>query len=59
MTQDQTLDILEKAFEAGCFKEVLKLIRSGSEEILIRKVIEKNKITYKLDNLWQDIFGSD
>ena len=59
MTQDQVLDLLEKAFEAGCFKEVLKLIRSGSEEILIRKVIEKNKITHELDNLWQDIFGAD
>jgi len=59
MTQDQTLDILEKAFEAGCFKEVLKLIRSGSEEALIRKVIEKNKVTSELDNIWKDIFGTD
>ena len=59
MTQDQTLDLLEKSFEAGCFKEVLKLIRSGSEEVLIQKVIEKHKMTYKLDNLWQDLFGTD
>lgn len=59
MTRDQILDALEKAFNAGCFEEVLKLIRAGSDPIIIEKVIEKSSIRNDLDDLWKDIFSGD
>ena len=59
MTQNQILDLVEKAFDAGCFKEVLKMIRAGSDVILINKVIEKSKLSNNIDDLWKDIFGTD
>jgi len=59
MTKEQILDALEKAFNAGCFEEVLKLIRAGSDPVIIEKVIEKSSLKNNLDDLWKDIFGCD
>ena len=60
MTESQILDLLERAYNAGCFPEVLKLLRAKTALVLIEKVIEKSK--EKLDNNpfnWDDLFGAD
>tara|TARA_B100000700_G_C14347694_1_gene535671 strand:+ start:328 stop:510 length:183 start_codon:yes stop_codon:yes gene_type:complete len=60
MSESQILDLLERAYHAGCFPEVLKMIRAKSAEVMIEKVIEKSK--EKLDNNpfnWDDLFGAD
>ena len=59
MTKEQAIDFLERAYNAGCFDEVLKLIRADSDPVMIDKVIEKSKLKDALDGLWMDIFGSD
>ena len=60
MSESQILDFLERAFEAGCFPEVLKMIRAGSTPVLIEKVIEKSSERMKNFDLdWGDIFGGD
>ena len=59
MTQTQLLDILERAYNAGCFEEVLKLIRAGGDLVMIEKIIEKSSLKDPLDGLWNDIFGTD
>ena len=54
------LDMLERAFEAGCFKEVLKMIRANSSEVLIEKVIKKSRERADSFNFdWDDLFGAD
>lgn len=60
MSESQILDLLERAYNAGCFTEVLKMIRAKSSLVLIEKVIEKAK--ERMDNdfgLDWDIFGTD
>lgn len=60
MSESQILDLLERAYSAGCFTEVLKMIRAKSSIVLIEKVIEKAK--ERMDNdfgLDWDIFGTD
>ena len=60
MTESQILDLLERAYSAGCFTEVLKMIRAKSAVVLIEKVIEKSK--EKQDDFdfdWDGMFGSD
>ena len=60
MTENKILDLLERAHKAGCFTEVLKMIRAKSSEVLIEKVIEKSKKrqeNFELD--WEGLFGSD
>ena len=60
MTQNQLLDLLEKAHDAGCFKEVVKMIKAGTALVLIEKVIEKSqKRTDDFDFDWDGLFGSD
>tara|TARA_Y100000593_G_scaffold93262_1_gene187479 strand:- start:2452 stop:2634 length:183 start_codon:yes stop_codon:yes gene_type:complete len=60
MTETQILDLLERAYEAGCFAEVLKMIRAKSEIVLIEKVIEKSKEKqHEFDFDWDGMFGSD
>jgi len=60
MTETQILDLLERAFNSGCFREVLKMIRSGSSLVMIEKVIEKSKEKHdQFDLDWGDIFGGD
>ena len=43
MSEKQILDYLERAFNAGCFPEVLKMIRAASSSVLIEKVLEKSE----------------
>jgi len=60
LTESQILDLLERAFHAGCFQEVLKMIRSGSSLVLIEKVIEKSQ--ERADSFsfnFDDLFGGD
>ncbi len=60
MPEHQILDLLERAFAAGCFTEVLKLIRAKTDPVLIEKVIEKSQKRHdEFDFDWDGIFGSD
>ena len=60
MSESQVLDLLERAYHAGCFIEVLKMIRAKSSVVLIEKVIEKAKERLDKDFGFDwDIFGSD
>lgn len=60
MTQDELLDFLERAHEYGCFPEVLKLIRQGSEKVLIEVILEKAKERMeKFPFDWDNFFGAD
>lgn len=60
MPEAQILDLLERAFKAGCFTEVLKMIRAKTSIVMIEKVIEKaqEKMDNDFDFDW-DIFGCD
>ena len=56
------LDFLDRAYQCGCFVEVLRLIRQGTEpkliEVIIAKAEEKadqNPFPWNID----DIFGMD
>ena len=53
------LDILERAYNAGCFTEVLKLLRAKSSEVLIETVIDKAQQKLDDDDFNFDIFGAD
>lgn len=60
ISSNQILDLLEKAYRAGCFEEVHKMIKADSSLVLIEKVIEKSK--EKADRFpfsFEDLFGSD
>ncbi len=60
MTENKILDLLERAYEAGCFTEVLKMIRAKTSEVVIEKVIEKSKKRQENFHLdWDSLFGSD
>ena len=62
MDKDKMLDLLDRAYQCGCFVEVLRLIRQGTEpkliEVIITKAEEKadqNPFPWNID----DIFGMD
>lgn len=60
MTEAKILDLLEKAYGAGCFTEVLKMIRAKSSVVLIETVIKKSKEKADtFDFVWDDLFGAD
>ena len=60
MSEAQILDFLERAHNAGCFAEVLKMIRAKSLPVMIEKVIEKSEERAKDFNFdWDSLFGSD
>ena len=60
MTENKILDLLEKAYSAGCFTEVLKMIRAKSSVVLIETVIKKSKEKADtFDFVWDDLFGTD
>jgi len=59
MTKDEILEYLERAFKAGCFPEVHKLIKSGSEKVLVQIVLEKAEDRIVDDFDWSDLFGTD
>lgn len=52
--------MLERAYKASCFLEVLKMIRAKTSEVVIEKVIQKThqkQIARDID--WSDLFGAD
>tara|TARA_B100000989_G_scaffold298297_1_gene286946 strand:- start:1023 stop:1211 length:189 start_codon:yes stop_codon:yes gene_type:complete len=62
MEKDKMLDLLDRAYRSGCFVEVLRLIRQGTEPKLIEVIIakaeeraERNPFPWDID----DIFGCD
>lgn len=60
LTKHQILDLLDRAYQAGCFQEVHKMILADTDIILIEKVIEKsqaraNNFPFNFD----DLFGAD
>ena len=60
MTVEEVVDLLEKAHEYGCFPEVVKLIRGGSDRKLIDVVLDRAKERMeKYPFNWDDIFGGD
>ena len=60
MTETKMLDLLERAYEVGCFREVLKMIRAKTDPVLIEKVIQKCQKRHDEFNLdWSDLFGAD
>ena len=61
MSETYILDLLERAYRAGVFLEVLKMIRAKTSPTMIEKVIEKAKENQeKFDPFIDfDLFGSD
>lgn len=60
MSQEEILEILERAYKWGCFPEVVKLIRQGSERVLIEVILEKAEEKYLRNPFdWDDFFGGD
>ena len=60
LSRMQILDFLERAYNAGCFIEVLKMIKGGSDAILIEKVVQKSEEkAEKFPFDFSDIFGTD
>ena len=60
MSETKILDLLEIAFNAGCFSEVLKMIRAKTSEVMIEKVIQKSKQRQdEFDLDWNGLFGAD
>jgi len=60
ITSSQILDLLERAYKAGCFEEVHKMIKADSSLVLIEKIIEKTQEkSDRFPFMFDDIFGSD
>jgi len=62
MDKDKILDLLERAYHSGCFVEVLRLIRQGTEIKLIEVIIAKAEERVDRDPFpWNidDLFGCD
>lgn len=61
MSQEEVLDLLERAYTFGCFKEVIKLIRAGSDRKLIEVILQKaEERSDRFDPFnWDDFFGGD
>ena len=62
MDKDKMLDLLERAYQSGCFVEVLRLIRQGTEIKLIEVIIAKAEEKAERDPFpWNidDLFGMD
>jgi len=61
LSEKKLLDLVERAYLAGCFLEVIKMIRAKSSLVVIEKVIEKAKEKQEsdFDFNWDDMFGSD
>lgn len=60
MTVEEAIDLLERAHEYGCFPEVAKLIKGGSDRKLIEVVLDRAK--ERMDKYpfnWDDFFGGD
>ena len=60
MKIEEILDLLDRAFKCGCFPEVSKLIRQGSDKKLIEVIIERAEERLVLDPFnFDDLFGGD
>tara|TARA_Y100001938_G_C8075752_1_gene425951 strand:- start:1491 stop:1679 length:189 start_codon:yes stop_codon:yes gene_type:complete len=61
LSEKKLLDLVERAFNAGCFREVVKMIKAKSSLVVIEKVIEKakEKQESEMDFDWGDLFGGD
>ena len=61
LSEKKILDLVERAYAAGCFLEVVKMIRAKSTLVMIEKVIEKAKEKQEndFDFDWNDMFGGD
>ena len=61
MTEKRMLDLLERAYHAGVFVEVLKMIKAKTSPTMIEKVIEKAiEHHHRFDPFADfDLFGSD
>lgn len=60
MTIEEVVDLLEKAHRYGCFSEVAKLIKQGSDRKLIDVILERAKERKNhFDFNWDDFFGAD
>tara|TARA_B100001250_G_C19716324_1_gene751646 strand:- start:849 stop:1037 length:189 start_codon:yes stop_codon:yes gene_type:complete len=60
LSQEKLLDIIERAYRAGCFDEVLKMIKAGSPIVMIEQVIKKSKNRLnEFDFFSDDFFGAD
>ena len=62
MDKDKMLDLLERAYQSGCFVEVLRLIRQSTEIKLIEVIIANAEEKAKHDPFpWNidDLFGCD
>jgi hypothetical protein len=61
MSEQKLLDLVERAYAAGCFTEVVKMIKAKSSLVMIEKVIEKAKekqeAEFGFD--WDNLFGAD
>lgn len=58
MPDMKVLDMLERAYNAGCFREVLKMIKAGTSEVIIEKIIQKFQQKNDLFD-WDNFFGCD
>ena len=61
MSEQRILDLLERAYHAGVFVEVLKMIKAKTSPTMIEKVIEKAiENQQRFDPFIDfDLFGSD
>ena len=60
LTKHQILELLDRAYQAGCFQEVHKMILADTDLVVIEKVIEKSQA--KTNNFpfnFDDLFGAD
>jgi len=61
MSEQQILDLLERAYHAGIFVEVLKMIKAKTSLTMIEKIIEKAVENHQRFDPFidLDLFGSD
>ena len=60
MTVEEAVDLLERAHSYGCFPEVAKLIKGGSDRKLIDVVLARAKERMDTNPFnWDDFFGAD
>ena len=60
LTNYQILDLLDRAYRAGCFPEVHKMILADTDIILIEKIIEKSQARADAFPFnFDDLFGGD
>ena len=57
---DELLDLIERAHNSGCLREVIKMVKSGSPKVMIEKVISECEREIQINGIdWIDLFGAD